>query len=93
MGKTAHLNARIDPELKEKAEGIFAAVGLSMTQAVTIFLKQAVYRRGIPFDVCVPNDVTIAALEEAKAGGGEKIAGDTAAAFDEIVAEGDTQRR
>lgn len=91
MGKTAYINTRIDPELKAKAEGILSAVGVSASQALTMFYRQVVYRRGIPFDVCVPNDATIAALEEAAAGGGETHVARTADVFDAIEAEDDNR--
>lgn len=44
-------------------------------------------RRGIPFDVCVPNVETLAALNEAEAGGGDLLVGDTQASFDAINRE------
>ena len=46
--KTAVLHMRINPETKRKAEEIFSACGLTMTDAVTIFLQQAINVRGMP---------------------------------------------
>lgn len=46
--KTAVLHMRINPETKRKAEEVFAACGLTMTDAVTIFLQQAINVRGMP---------------------------------------------
>lgn len=46
--KTAVLHMRISPEIKRKAEEIFSACGLTMTDAVTIFLQQAINVRGMP---------------------------------------------
>lgn len=92
MAKSAYLNARIDPSLKTKAEKVLSAVGVTASQAITMFYRQVVLRKGIPFDVCIPNEETIAALREAKSGGGEVITGSTQAAFDEIIGK-DHDRR
>ena len=87
MAKTAFLNARIDPNLKTKAEKVLAGVGVSASQAITMFYRQVVLRRGLPFDVCIPNADTVAALKEAEAGGGETVHASTEAAFDEMLEE------
>ena len=47
----ANLNIRIDDDLKKDAESLFNDLGLNMTTATTMFLKQCVYRRGLPFEV------------------------------------------
>ena len=65
---TALINVRLETELKEKAEELFAELGLSMTAAINIFLRQAVRSRSIPFDITlnsVPNEETMAAIREA----------------------------
>jgi DNA-damage-inducible protein J len=66
MPKTAVISARIDPELKHGAEEVFKELGLSATQAITLFYKQVELERGLPFAVRVPNDVTARALEQAR---------------------------
>jgi addiction module RelB/DinJ family antitoxin len=48
----------------EQAEGILQRLGLSPTEAIPIFYTQITLRNGLPFDVAIPNDVTIKALEE-----------------------------
>ena len=67
MPKTAVISARIDPELKRGAEKVFQQLGLTTTQAITLFYKQVEMERGLPFAVRVPNDVTVEALEQARA--------------------------
>ena len=67
MAKTAVISARIDPELKRKAEQIFRELGLTTTQAITLFYRQVDLQRGLPFSVKIPNEVTRQALEDAKA--------------------------
>jgi DNA-damage-inducible protein J len=84
MAKTATINARIEPEVKEKAEGIFSALGISASEAISMFYRQVTFRRGLPFDVCIPNATTIAALEELERGGGEVVHGSTSQLFDEL---------
>lgn len=59
---------RIDSKLKKDAEALFDSLGLSMTAAFNVFLRQAVRERGIPFDITanVPNAETVAAIEESE---------------------------
>ncbi len=66
MPKTAVISARISPDLKHSAEQVFKELGLTATQAITLFYKQVELERGLPFAVRVPNDVTVNALEEAR---------------------------
>ena len=66
MPKTAMISARIDPELKHGAEKVFRELGLTATQAITLFYKQVELGRGLPFAVRVPNAVTVEALEQAR---------------------------
>ena len=66
MSKAAVISARIDPDLKRSAEQIFKELGLTTTQAITIFYKQVELQRGLPFNVRIPNEVTLQALEEAR---------------------------
>ena len=67
MSKTATISARIDPETKREAESVFRALGLSTSQAITLFYRQVQLRRGLPFEVRVPTDATAEALQHAEA--------------------------
>lgn len=91
MAKTAYLNTRIDPSLKRRAERVFAGIGVSASQAITMFYQQVVHQRGLPFDVSIPNATTVAALREAEMGGGEIVAGSTESIFDDIRAKDKTR--
>lgn len=84
MAKTASINARIEPAIKAKAETIFAAIGISASDAIGMFYRQVAFRKGLPFDVCVPNATTLAALEELERGAGEVVHGSTRQLFDEL---------
>ena len=66
--ETTNLNIRTDKEVKAQAEKIFEALGLNMTTAVNIFLRQAIRENGIPFEVKlnVPNETTAAAIREGR---------------------------
>lgn len=54
MSKTTNINVRLDPELKEQAELVLGELGIPLSNAVNIFLKQVVIQRGIPFEVKLP---------------------------------------
>ena len=71
--KSAMVRARIEPGLKTKAEKYFNLLGLSTTQAITLFYKQVEIHRGLPFEINIPNDETIAATKEIENGGGKKF--------------------
>ena len=48
---TAHINMRVDGEIKDKAQELFASLGMDMTTAINIFLRQAIRKNGIPFEI------------------------------------------
>nr|MBQ4319364.1 type II toxin-antitoxin system RelB/DinJ family antitoxin [Clostridia bacterium] len=54
MAKTDNLYVRIDPELKEKVSVIFDELGIPMSVAISMYFKQVLMTRGIPFNVTVP---------------------------------------
>lgn len=47
---------RLDPELKAQAQEVFDNLGLSLTSAITIFLKASVREQGLPFDMRLANE-------------------------------------
>jgi len=68
MNKSAMIRARVDPNLKDEVESVFEQLGLSATQAITLFYQQVKLNRGLPFDVCIPNAVTQRTFAETDAG-------------------------
>ena len=64
----SNVSFRVDEELKQQADNLFYQLGLTMTTAFNIFLRQSVREGSLPFAVTtrVPNDTTIAAMREAK---------------------------
>lgn len=69
MAKTANINIRIDPETKGKAEKLFSSFGITITDAINIFLHKSIMEGGLPFEVKQPcyNGETEAAMEETRA--------------------------
>jgi DNA-damage-inducible protein J len=68
--KTAAVHSRIQPDIKEKAESILHRLGLSPTEAIRMFYTQITLKNGLPFDVAIPNEETVQALEDSRAGRG-----------------------
>ena len=68
MGKSSTIRARIEPDLKVKAEHIFKELGLTTTQAITLFYKQVELKNGLPFDVVIPNEDTRKTFSDTDAG-------------------------
>ena len=65
MTKSEMIRARVEPELKQAAETVFSKLGLSTTQAITLFYKQVTLQQGLPFAVKIPNAETREALQNA----------------------------
>ena len=61
MARTSSVYARVEPEVKEQAEKILNELGIPMSNAVSMFLRQVVLHKGIPFDVKLPTNVPVAA--------------------------------
>lgn len=56
MANTINVNIRVDEELKRQVESLFADMGLNMTTAVNVFLRQVLRTGGIPFEVTTKKD-------------------------------------
>ena len=65
MAKTEFIRARVEPELKAQAEEILSKLGLSPTDAITLFYVQVILHDGLPFAVRIPNKETIEAMRQA----------------------------
>ena len=68
MAKTETIRARVEPELKREAEGVLKALGLNASEAITLFYRQVALRRGLPFEISLPNELTRAAMRDALQG-------------------------
>jgi DNA-damage-inducible protein J len=76
MNKTATVRARIEPNLKRKAESLLNELGLSSSQAITLFYRQVTLRKGLPFDIVIPNSTTRRTFEDTDAGRGLVVCND-----------------
>ena len=84
---TVNMSIRMDTELKKQADAMFADMGLNMTTAMNMFLRQVVRQGKIPFEIGVerPNRKTVKAMKE-----GDKLINDPNAksyTFDEFAEE------
>ena len=68
MTKPVTIRARVEPELKRQAENLFSQLGLSATEAITLFYRQTTLQQGLPFAVRLPNAETVEALQQARDG-------------------------
>jgi DNA-damage-inducible protein J len=66
MAKSEMIRARVEPDLKHDAEAVFSTLGMSPTEAITLFYKQVALQHGLPFEVRVPNAETLEAMRQAK---------------------------
>jgi len=66
MSRTSTIYARIEPELKEQAEVVLGQLGIPMSNAIGLFLRQVVLQRGIPFEMKLPQTkpLSLGALSE-----------------------------
>lgn len=67
-GNTTNISIRMDTELKAQADALFAELGMNISTAFNIFVRQSLREGGLPFDVTLnqPNKETIAAMLEAE---------------------------
>jgi DNA-damage-inducible protein J len=68
MSKTATIRTRIEPGLKQEVEGILAELGLTASETVHLLYRQIKLQRGLPFDVRLPNPLTVRTLNDSKEG-------------------------
>lgn len=68
MPKTEFVRARIEPALKSNVEDILSELGLTTTQAITLFFKQVELRKGFPFPIELPNQETLETFEKTDRG-------------------------
>ena len=65
--QTSMLHIRVDDDIKEQATQTLTAMGLSMSDAVRLFLRRVVIDQAFPLELKVPNAQTLAAMEESRA--------------------------
>lgn len=60
------IRSRIEPDIKKKAVQLFEHMGLTMSEAIRLFIYQSIAEKKIPFSINIPNAKTLAALEESE---------------------------
>ena len=93
MAKTANINIRVEPDVKSTVDGIFSHFGITIADAVNIFLHKVMIVGGLPFDITLPkyNDETLAAMKEARDIACGKIQTKSYNSLDELNAELDAE--
>ena len=81
MALDATVRARVDAQLKKDVEKILSEIGLSTSQAITLFMKGIKRERGIPFELKIPNEETLQAMREIENGESETVT------LDELIEE------
>jgi DNA-damage-inducible protein J len=68
VSKTATIRIRIEPSLKREVEDILAQLGLTASETIQLLYRQIKLQRGLPFDVRIPNALTVRTLRASKTG-------------------------
>ncbi|MBE9547293.1 MAG: type II toxin-antitoxin system RelB/DinJ family antitoxin [Proteobacteria bacterium] len=71
--KTATARALLDPEIKKEAEKILKDLGLSVSKSFELYYRQVIAQRGLPFELHVPNEKTMNAIENSRQGKGKRF--------------------
>ena len=58
------IQARIDPNIKEQARNVLDKLGISMSEAISVYIRQIVLQQGIPFKIMLPNQTTLQAVKQ-----------------------------
>jgi DNA-damage-inducible protein J len=62
------MTVRIDPDIKNKAAEYLKQMGLTTSEATRLFLHSVVLHKGLPFELRIPDETTVTAIEESKKG-------------------------
>jgi DNA-damage-inducible protein J len=81
--KSGEATDLIDPEIRCQAEGILADLGLTVSKSYELFCRQVIAHRGLPFEVRVPNEKTMKAIENSRKGKG-KVFSSPEALFEDL---------
>ncbi len=68
MAKTATIQTRVDPAVKQNAQIILKKLNISMSEAISMYLSQITLHKGIPFELKIPNEITTKTLRESENG-------------------------
>jgi DNA-damage-inducible protein J len=68
MAKTATIQTRVDPVVKNNAQMILKQLNISMSEAISMYLSQITLHKGIPFEIKIPNEITAKTLKDVEMG-------------------------
>ena len=68
MSKSTTVNVRMDSQTKDQAVKVLSELGLSTSEAIKLFFKQIALTKSIPFEIKIPNKVTLRTIERSEAG-------------------------
>ncbi len=68
VSQKVRTNIYLDESLKIQAKEIYKHYGITLSDAVNMFLAQSVFNQGLPFDLKIPNDKTLQAMKDVKSG-------------------------
>ena len=74
MSNTATISFRTDPATKEEARSLFESLGMDLSTAINVFLRQSIRENGIPFKVSQENPANTHARQQADSGEGKSFA-------------------
>ncbi|MDR0221371.1 MAG: type II toxin-antitoxin system RelB/DinJ family antitoxin [Lachnospiraceae bacterium] len=89
MAKTAVINVRTEPSIKAQVEQLYNSMGVSLSDAINMFLYKSIDYQGLPFELCraIPNAETVAAIKEADDIANGRIESKSYSSYKEMLAE------
>ncbi len=84
MSATADIHMKIDRKIKNDAEKLFSAMGLTLSKGIALYLYKVIHAGRIPFDLSVPDKKSLKVIAKAKAGKGLHEAANANALFKEL---------
>jgi len=87
MARTEVIHVRTEPEIKAQAESLYKSMGVSLSDAINMFLYKSLDFRGLPFELCreIPNAETIAAMKEAEDIASGRIQAKSYSSFEDML--------
>jgi len=68
MADTTMVHARVDAETKSQAQSVLNKLGMTLSEAIVLYLRQIAFHSGIPFEVKIPNELTMRTIEKSERG-------------------------
>jgi DNA-damage-inducible protein J len=84
MSKTATIQTRVDPKVKQRAQKVLNTLNISMSEAISMYLSQITLHQGIPFDLKIPNKLTAQVLKRSEEGKDLHTASNVDELFEEL---------